>query len=851
MSFLSNRFAVALLTGAFAFSAAQAATNPKIDVSPKARIVSKVDNNKVVARQNSHNASIDRYADLGRVAKGTQFQHMFLTLQSSDEQEFALHTLMDAQQDKSSPNYHQWLTPETFGQSFGPAKSDIALVTAWMQDAGFTIEQVTQSGRFIEFSGTSAQVEAAFHTEMHQYMVNGEVRIANSTDISIPAALSPVVLGPLSLNNLQTKPRHLPVTKMLKGSDGQFHPAVGNNGPTPDFTVNPDLTSTSSGSHYIGGADFPILFDSTPLLKAGVNGAGIKIGILGQTDVLLGDIQTYRSVFGLPPTSPNLIIVGNDPGFIGDEVESDLDLEVSGAFAPGATIDFYTSGNSYFGGGVAAGGIQIIEKNSDDIISISYGFGCEQNVSSAEAASLSYMWEQASSQGISVFVSSGDSGPDDCDDGRTTGRTYSVDSLSSPIYDVAVGGTMFNEGTATGATSYWGPGGNGIPYATALSYIPEIVWNEGALDPYGNVVYGGIVAGTSGVSLLYQTPSWQTGPGVPTTDPTPPRGALGTPVVPGPHRYVPDVSLAAAGGHDGTIICSEANCTLDSNGNLTSFYLVGGTSIAAPSMAGVQALIDQQNGGRQGLPNYYYYRLAAAQSLTNCNAATLPSAAGSTCAFHDVQTGNNFIPSANGGTVANGNYIGWTANPGYDLTVGLGSPDIYNVATQWKTVTFNATTTAFTLTPTTGPTGQTENFTIAVKPVSGTGTPTGQVSIIAQALNGGLASSPSLPARPAAPWLAPVLRPSPQAPTTSMPTMPAMSPTAAATRPTSRSPSALPPPASSTPPTSWLPTAASPPPPPTSTARTSTSTPASATRPASPPAAATRARQPEPSLTRW
>jgi hypothetical protein len=695
-----------------------------------------VDNTKLITRQSSLPSRVSKYADMGRVSASTMFQHMFLVLQSSDEQEFALHTLMDAQQDKGSPNYHQWMTPETFGQSFGPASSDIAQVTAWLQDSGFTVEKVTQSGRFIEFSGTSGAVEAAFHTEMHNYLANGEMRIGNATNISIPAALAPVVVGPLALDNFRPQPRHPALTQMVKGADGQFHPASGN-GPTAGGGASPDLTLGGSGVHILGGADFPIIFDSKPLINAGINGAGIKIGILGQTDVLLSDISTYRSIFGLPPSNPNIIVVGNDPGTAaaGDDVESDLDLEVSGANAPGATIDFYTSGSSYFGGSVSAAGIQIIENNTDDIISISYGFGCEAELTSGELASLNYMWEQASSQGISVFVSSGDSGPDDCQDGSATGNIYSVDGLSSTPYDVAVGGTMFNDGTATGPTPYWGPY-SGPPYASALSYIPEIVWNEGALDPYGNQAYGGIVAGTSGISLVYGTPSWQTGPGVPTTDPTPPRGSVTGYQNAGPHRYLPDVAMPAAGVHDGVAFCSEDNCILDSNGNLISFYTVGGTSVAAPSMAGVQALIDQKNGGRQGLPNYYYYKLAAGQSLTNCNAASLPSSAGATCPFHDVQTGNNFIPSARNGTVANGNYIGWTANPGFDLTVGLGSPDVNNVATQWSTVSFNATTTAFTLTPTTGPTGQTENFTIAVKPVSGTGTPTGQVSIIAQALFG-------------------------------------------------------------------------------------------------------------------
>jgi len=734
LSSLSSRFAVTLISSVFAFTTAQAATHPQINVSPKTRIVDKVDNGKVVAVPRSHSLRVDGLADQGRVPANTQLGKIMLVLQSSPEQEYALNTLMDAQQDKGSPNYHQWMTPDTFGQYFGVASTDIATVTAWLQDSGFSVDHIMSGSRVIVFSGTAGQVESAFHTEMHQYLVNGQMRISNSTDISIPSALSPVVLGVAKLNNFPLTSNVTPMQHVAMGPHGWLPPAVSG-------TLQPDVTWPTSQVHYIGGADFPILFDSKPLLAAGINGAGIKIGILGQTDILVGDEQTYRSIFGLPTQTVNFITVGNDPGTIADDIESDLDVEVSGAFAPGATIDFYLSGNDYFSGGIDASGMYVIENNSDDIISLSYG-EAEQDLGVYNAF-FNTLWEQASSQGISVFVSSGDSGPDVHDDGATSGSTYSVSGLSGTPYNVAVGGTMFNEGTATGATSYWGPT-NGPPYATALGYIPEIPWNESYDDPYGATAgYGSsIVAESSGISIEYGTPSWQTGPGVPTVDPVPTKGTVKGFLVPGPHRYQPDVALAAAGAHDGTLICSEGSCEVDSNGNLLNAGVVGGTSIAAPSFAGVQALIDQKNGGRQGLPNYYYYKLAAIsalQSTTNCNAATLPSSAGAGCVFHDIQTGNNFIPTVRSNAVSTGNYIGWTAGPGFDMAIGLGSPDIANLANDWSQASFAATTTALTLTPTSTSSGATENFTLKVTPVSGSGIPTGDVSIIAtSATEGGV-----------------------------------------------------------------------------------------------------------------
>ncbi len=729
---LSN--VLALVVCSLTASSALAATNPHVTVRPQARIVQKFDATKVVPLAGTVPARVASLVDMGRVSGNTQFNRMVLVLKSSDEQEFALQGLLDQQQDKSSPNYHQWMTPETFGATFGPASSDIAQVTSWLGSAGFTIDLVAKSGRLIEFSGTAAQVEAAFHTEMHQYEVNGEVRVSNATDISIPAAFSPVVAGVATLNNFRRTSNVVNKGKMVVGKDGQMYPAI-------TGSSAPDYTSLSSGRHSLGAADLATIFNTNPLLTAGNSGQGQTIGIIGQTDILLSDILIYRQIFGLPINNPTFTQIGNDPGTIGDDIESDLDVELSGALAPLAKINFVTSGNSYFGGGIEASIIYLVENNNADIISLSYG-GCEVNNAPYGVISFYQVaWEQAAAQGQSAFVSTGDSGPAVCDSSSATYERngYNINALGSSTANVAVGGTEFNEGTATGPTQYWGPGGT-YPYGTALSYIPETVWNDGLLGPYGG---SGIGSASSGVSFYTPKPNFQVGPGVPTSDPTPNSGIVSTPYgtsgskfqIAGPHRLVPDVSLEAAGGHDPTLICSEGSCLLNPDGTVASLGAVGGTSVAAPSMAGVQALINQKNGGRQGNPNFYYYRIAALQSSTTCNSATyVIGTATASCGFHDIQVGNNNIPANSAGT----SYIGWSAGPGYDMAVGLGSPDVTNLANLWKTISFNATTTAFTLTPTTSAHGATYNVTGTVTPVSGTGIPTGDVTIIAQALYGGL-----------------------------------------------------------------------------------------------------------------
>jgi len=713
-----------LVSTAFAV-AATPKTNPKIAVRPTARILEKLDVSKTTTLTNSHPSKVAGLADMGRVASSTQFNHMLLVLKSSDEQEFALQALLDQQQDKSHPNYHQWVTPEAFGAAFGVESSDLSQVTGWLQQSGFTVNSVSKSGRIIDFSGTSASVEKAFHTEMHQYQVNGETRISNATDIAIPEALAPVVSGPAALNNFRPYSHAVNPKKVLV-SQGKPVSMTPFGGGTPQ-------TLAGNGANFVGAADLQLLYDSTPLYAKGIDGTGVTIGIIAETDLVPADVQIYRSVFGLPPAPPVIVRVGNDSGIsAGDDVESDLDVDMAGALAYNATVQFITAGESYFGDGVLTSVLYAVEANQADVISMSYG-ECESSSGSALINFFNTEFEQGAAQGQTSFVSTGDSGPNTCDN-TTTPTSYSVTGWGDSPYTVAVGGTEFDESLNTTGVTFWGNQGFTVPYENALAYPPEVPWNQWPV--YGDGTQDD-AEGSSGISFYFNTPSYQTGPGVPTTDPTPPSGSIPASsykTAGANHRYLPDISSNASDDLDGTIFCSEGSCTINPDGSLGGFGIVGGTSVSAPTMASAQALIDQANGGRQGQANYYYYRVAAAQSATACSSTTYVSTATPTCGFHDVVNGNNFEPT-NSTTIP---YIGWPTNPGYDMAVGLGSPDIAQLAALWSTVTFNATTTTLALTPTTSQAhGATYAATIKVTPAgSTTKFPTGNVSIYATTSTG-------------------------------------------------------------------------------------------------------------------
>ncbi len=677
---------------------------------PSVRIATKIDNAQRTALTGHIPAAVQNgvAVDKGRVAANTPLNHMVMVLQGSAEQEHAFRTLVDQQHDKNSINYHQWITPEEAGQAFGVADADVATLTNWLSQQGLTVEKVSKSKRFVTFGGTVGKFEAAFQTQFHQYSVNGVNHVSINTNLSIPTAVSPVIRAIPTVHDFFKKPY------MINGGKAS---AMWTKGTVPDFT-------SGGGTHYFGAGDFATVYNTAPLLAAGIDGKGITIAIVGRTDIGLNDVQIYREIFNLPVNDPTFIINGEDPGVApGDDGESYLDVEVSGGAAPGAKVDFVTSKSTLAVDGVDLSAMYIVENNMADIMSISYGL-CENSLS-ADNAFQNALYEQAAAQGISVFVSSGDNGPAACDSASSTYSSYgyAVSGDASTPYNVAVGGTMFSEGTGT----YWSVS-NPLGWGTALSYIPETPWNEAKGS--GATGASGLWSSSGGVSAYYGRPSWQRGAGIGASDPS----YVGTtttdpasPVVAGPHRLLPDVSLNAASGHDGTLYCAEGVCQA-APGSISDLGIVGGTSVAAPEMAGIQALVDQANGGRQGNPNYYYYSLAILNNSTDgltCTASAPPAAG---CVFHDVATGNTLVCRNSSCTAAN--KIGWAATAGYDPATGLGSVNAYNLATQWSRASFSSSVTTLTAnSATTGIThGTAVSLTVNVAPGSGNGIPTGDVA---------------------------------------------------------------------------------------------------------------------------
>src|ERR1700692_1600128 len=606
------------------------------------RITGPIDSSQKVALKGDVHVCAQLRFDIGRTDGNMILHGVTIAFRPSTAQQSDLDNLLAQQQDRSSPNYHKWMTPSQFADRFGMTQSDIASVTAWIESQGLTVTSVANTRNQISFEGTVAQIESTFGTEIHDYVVGGEVHFANTANPTIPAALASSVLGVGHLHN--------------------FLPKSGANVRRMSV-ADPEFTSHVSGNHFLAPGDFATIYDIQALYNTGMDGSGQKIALTGQSSISLNDVANFRSNSGLAANVPTLLLVpgtGTSTRCTGDEGESDLDVEGSGGVAKNASITLVyvglnsgetCSGNRQFG---AFDALQYaIDQNIAPVISNSYG-ECESPASSTDAQTIRGWIQQANAQGQTVISSAGDSGAADCDyQVKVAGQGVPVD-LPAAIPEVTgMGGTEFTGDASAGANSYWsGTTGSVDTVSSALSYIPEIAWNDSAADIAAG---GNISASGGGASIFFSKPSCEPGIGVPADG----------------RRDVPDLAVNASVDHDAYLLCSEdgangaisPSCVsgfrVSSGGNLT---VVGGTSVAAPTFAGIVALLNQQLG---------------ASGLGNINPNLYSIAASTPAAFHDITTGNNIVPCTSGSPncLSSPFQFGFNAGVGYDQVTGLGSID--------------------------------------------------------------------------------------------------------------------------------------------------------------------------------
>jgi subtilase family serine protease len=705
-STLFLRFSAIAIALVLTFSLVSFAANAE---QSRPLITSSIDATHLVTLTGNTRPEANTKNDRGRVADNFALEHLQLQLRRPAEREAALEKYIEELQKPSSPNYHQWLTAEQFGQRYGLAKSDLDAISTWLQGQGFKVNVVYTSGMLIDFSGTAGMVRQAFQTEIHWLNVKGERHISNMSDPKIPAALAPAVVGVASLNDFKPHPMYRPKS---------------------DYTVAID----GSTYYLVVPADLATIYNLNPLFSGGTTGSGQTIVVVEDTNMLPADFTSFRSVFGLSGyTSGKLGIVHppssgtnncTDPGVNGDSTEASLDAEWASAVAPNATIKMISCNSSYptFGGLIAIQNLINATATPPSIMSMSYGI-CEPLTPAAMRAEFNSTFQQAVSEGVSVFVSSEDHSAAACDYGAEATAGINVSGWGETPYNVSVGGTDFGDSYLGENSTYWSAT-NSSTYGSALSYVPEIPWNdscasvliatvEGYSTTYGadgfcnsttasDDGFLNTVGGTGGPSSCatgsvvgkdcagYAKPSWQSVLGNPNDG----------------VRDTPDVSLFAANGvwgHFYVFCYSDATfggvpCT----GAPVNWFGGGGTSFSSPILAAMQALVNEKNGSRQGNPNVAYYALANAEygasGDASCN-STLGNAAASTCVFYDVTLGDMdvdcegfrdcYTPSGTIGVLSTSDHSyepAYGTTTAWDFPTGIGTVNAYNLVNQWSTV---------------------------------------------------------------------------------------------------------------------------------------------------------------------
>jgi subtilase family serine protease len=671
------------------------------------RITSEITGSETSTLKGSLHPLAQAQFDLGPVPADATLNGISIVFNRTATQDADLQTLIAAQQNPASPLFHQWLTPDQFAARFGMAQSDLDNVAGWLQQQGFSIDSVVRSKNAMRFSGTVSQINSAFSTEMHYYKINGVQHFAASTLLTVPAAIAPAVLGIRNLDDFR------PIS----------HAVVNRN-----VRPRPAFTSSETGNVYFAPGDIATAYNIKPAYGAGYNGAGQSIAIVGQSAIVLSDIENFQNAAGLTGKAPNLVLVpdsGSSKVYAdGDEGESDIDLEWSGAMAPGADIFFvYVGSNPNYS---TSDALQYaIDEKIAPIISTSYG-ECEAYLTGSTLGSgaslepaLESSFQQAAAQGQTILAASGDNGSTDCFIGSGSGNpslseqeALAVDYPASSPYVTGVGGTEVSQANAAylkAGDGYWEAEGSSDEISSALQYIPEAAWNE---DTANCGQTDCLSASGGGASTLFAKPSWQTGvTGIPNDG----------------KRDVPDIAVYASPDLPGYLLCSSdqtfwgqgqvSSCSSGFRDATTGLLtVVGGTSFGGPIYSGVLALINQEKNYTvgQGLINPALYTLAA-------NSTTYVSA------FHDITSGNNDCTAGAGFCSST---AGFSAGTGYDQVTGLGSLNVYNLATAWPASTgpaLAATTTTITASNTAPLVNASDNFTIAV--TAATGTPAGTVTL--------------------------------------------------------------------------------------------------------------------------
>lgn len=615
------------------------------------------------AASHHHGQPAGPLRDLGSLRTATSDEVVEATVALKLRDAATLEPLALALHDRSSPQFHQFLTPEQFNARFAPTPETVQAATRALQAQGLTVTEAATG--LLTVRGPASALERAFGVQLHAYAI-ADTPTPREQHFHAPAG--PVTLHPSLVSTVQgvVGLNTRPLLQPMHRAEARQRTPAGHGG---DATPN---TPHAPGEWTV--ADFAQYYDVKPLYQRGVDGHGRTIGIVTFAALTPSDVFSYWSSAGLDVRADRLSIINVDggPGAPSDDAGSDettLDVEQAGGIAPGAKLVVYQAPNTEQG--FVDAFARAIEQNRADVVSVSWGEWEEflpgtsvtnptTGATSDELQLLHQLFVRAACQGQSLFAAAGDAGALDAFDSFPSPDFTEVVSVDHPASDPFI--------TAAGGTTLPGPQGYSLPDGSTLTVhiAEERAWGWDYLDGLCSAL--GVdpiscgtfpVGGGGGVSVLFPVPGYQDGlDGVKKSEPHQTLKDLtthpATTLLEMPARFagrnVPDVSANADPNTGYTVYYTSS---VDGPGVSTYW---GGTSFVAPQLAGVAALLSQDAHSRLGLLNFDLYELAQSGGAYSGHNAPL----------RDIRSGANEFYKASGG---------------YDPATGIGTLDVANLAT--------------------------------------------------------------------------------------------------------------------------------------------------------------------------
>ena len=534
-------------------------------------------------------------APLTAAPADARLDRVLLLLSSSTAQQTALTAAVEGLHDPSSPLYHQWFSPASYAAAFANSAADVATLAEWLQSEGLDVAPIPASRGWIEFSGTVAQIEQAFHTRIAVSSTPAGTRIVLAADISAPSALAPLIQGLASLDGAIAEPAlTTPEPLALKPSELAAHASLHD---TPALT--PQLATQF------------LHLDS--LHTAGIQGAGQSIAIAARSNLNPADLAAFRSAFGLAASTLQVAPAGPDPGRTADQAAATLAASWAAVAAPDAQLILVPAATTAATDGLDLSIAAIVDRQLASTVAVGYS-SCEASLSPAHQALYAALYRQAAAQGISMVAAAGDSGPSACrlaGDAAPVSVSYGVNALASTPWNTAVGVAAFDAA------------GRAQQPAALAAWSPLT-----SADP--------AYAGGGGTSALYASPAWQ---------PIPAEAQLQVPPQTTHNRLLPDLALPTAidtAASPGLAFCfssiqASAGCTLVRS---------GGSAAATALFAGIAALVNQKNGPQGNLAPHLYALSRQSGIFTDVDYGTaqLACAAGTPGCASDGLIGFTAVP---------------------------------------------------------------------------------------------------------------------------------------------------------------------------------------------------------------